>query len=212
MPFLAFEGLDGSGKSTLIKEVYHYLESKKIPAVKTREPGGTSLGESVRKILLQKKEEEHIPSPMTELFLYQACRRQNVDKVVIPSLKEGKWVLTDRFWASTYAFQAGGRGIDESVVLQTCLWASQGAQPDLWVFLDLTLEEAQKRWEDRTLYQPLDRFELENTTFHKKVRTFYSTLSKSTKYGSWLVLDATLPKKELLDKVVKELEKKGWLK
>ena len=210
MAFLVFEGLDGSGKSTLIKSLSRELSSRGVSFRQTREPGGTALGEKIRDILL-KKNKNAIPSPWTELFLYEACRSQNVDEVIQPALKEGHWVLCDRFWASTSAFQAGGRQLDENKVLQLNLWASREVQPDLWILLDLPLAEAQKRWEDRTAFHPLDRFEMEEISFHERVRQFYLKISKTNKYGPWLVLNAGETEAQLLDKLIKELKKRKWL-
>lgn len=210
MAFIVLEGVDGSGKSTLIKKLSEELSKLNIPVVTTREPGSTPLGEEVRHLLL-KKDSTTQPSALTELFLYQACRRQNVDMVIKPALEKGSMVISDRFWASTYAFQFGGRSLSEEIVLQTSLWASEGAQPDLWILLDLKIEDACQRWEDRTLYQPLDRFETENLEFHQRVYDSYQKISKTDKYGPWLILDATLSSRELLDKVLEEFSKRKWI-
>ena len=210
MPFLVFEGLDGSGKSTLIQGLASELEAQNTPVVLTREPGGTPLGEEIRKLLL-KKDSQTTPTAWTELFLYEACRRQNVDTVIQPALKQGKWVLCDRFWASTSAFQAGGRGLDADKVLMMNQWAAGGLTPDLWVFLDLSLKEAQQRWEDRTAFHSLDRFETEDLSFHKKVMDFYHKLTKSDKYGPWLILKANQSQEALVSQLVHELKKRKWL-
>jgi len=209
MPFIVFEGLDGSGKSTLIKRLSQGLKSHKVPVTTTREPGGTPLGEQIRKLLL--RNDENAPTAWTELFLYEACRRQNVDQVIKPSLEKGHWVLCDRFWASTSAFQAGGRNLDEEKVLQINQWATDGLNPDLWVFMDLPLEEAQKRWESRTSFHPLDRFEMEKLSFHEKVRNYYNNMTKSKKYGPWLVLNAIQPPEALAHELIQELKKRKWL-
>lgn len=209
MPFIVFEGLDGSGKSTLMKSLSQELKSKNIPVTTTREPGGTPLGEQIRKILL--KHDQNVPTAWAELFLYEACRRQNVDQVIRPSLEKGHWVLCDRFWASTSAFQSGGRNLDEEKVLQINQWATDNLNPDLWVFMDLPLEEAQKRWENRTSFHPLDRFEMEKLSFHEKVRNYYNKMTKSTKYGPWLVLNATQPTSDLVHELIQDLKKRTWL-
>ena len=209
MAFLAFEGLDGSGKSTLIRALANELKSKNIPFVQTREPGGTPLGERVRKFLIQ-KDKEIVPTPWTELFLYEACRRQHVDQVIRPALKEGKWVLCDRYWASTYAFQAGGRELDKEKVQQANMWATEEVQPDLWVFLNLTLKQAQERCEERTAFHPLDRFEMEDVDFHKRVLQGYLELSKNDQYGPWLIIDANQPTEILIKKLLEEIQKRKW--
>ena len=209
MPFIVFEGLDGSGKSTLIKSLSQELKSQKIPVTTTREPGGTPLGEQIRKLLL--RNDENTPTAWTELFLYEACRRQNVDQVIKPSLEKGHWVLCDRFWASTSAFQSGGRNLDEEKVLQINQWATDGLNPDLWVFLDLPLEEAQRRWENRTSFHPLDRFEMEKLSFHEKVRNYYNKMTKSKKYGPWIVLNAIQSTEALVCELIQDLKKRTWL-
>lgn len=209
MPFIVFEGLDGSGKSTLMKSLSQELKSQKIPVTTTREPGGTPLGEQIRNLLL--KNGKDAPTAWTELFLYEACRRQNVDQVIRPSLKKGHWVLCDRFWASTSAFQSGGRNLDEDKVLQINQWATDGLNPDLWVYMDLPLEEAQKRWENRTSFHPLDRFEMEKLSFHEKVRDYYNKMTKSQKYGPWLVLNAIQSTETLVRELIQELKKRKWL-
>lgn len=210
MAFIVFEGLDGSGKSTLIQSLSKELKSRNIAFQKTREPGGTPLGEKIREVLLS-KDNTTLPSPWTELFLYEACRSQNVAQVIKPALEKKQWVLCDRFWASTSAFQAGGRGLDEEKVLSLNLWAAQGVQPDLWILLNLPLEAAAKRWEDRTSYHPLDRFELEDLSFHKKVRDHYLKISKNNKYGPWLVMDASKPQEVLTKTLMDELSQRKWL-
>ncbi|MDE0150904.1 MAG: dTMP kinase [Bdellovibrionales bacterium] len=209
MPFIVFEGLDGSGKSTLMQSLSQELKSQNLPVTTTREPGGTPLGEQIRNLLL--KNGKDAPTAWTELFLYEACRRQNVDHVIRPSLEKGHWVLCDRFWASTSAFQSGGRNLDEDKVLQINQWATDGLNPDLWVYMDLPLEEAQKRWENRTSFHPLDRFEMEKLSFHEKVRDYYNKMTKSQKYGPWLVLNATQSTETLVRELIQELKKRAWL-
>ena len=212
MPFIVFEGLDGSGKSTLIKGLADHLTQKGIPVTRTREPGGTPIGEKVRRILLDNSRAEDVPSPWTELLLYEACRRQNVEQIIRPALKEGHWVLCDRYWASTSAFQAGGRGLDEKKVTQLNQWAIDGLNPDLWVYLDLSLKEAQRRWEDRTSFSPLDRFELEEISFHQRVLDFYKKITQDSTYGPWLTLQASQSREELIEALMKDLVKREWIK
>ena len=114
--FLVFEGLDGAGKSTLIQGLASYLEKSGQAFHLTREPGGTPLGEEIRKMLITPS--ENAPTPRTELLLYEAGRAQHVDKVIRPFLKKGHWVISDRYSASTIAFQAGGRTIDLDEIRQ----------------------------------------------------------------------------------------------
>ena len=110
--FIAFEGLDGAGKSTLIQSLVEELKKQQKDFVLTREPGGTELAEKIRQLLLSTDVEK--PSEKTELLLYEASRAQHVSQVIAPALEKGDWVICDRFTASTLAFQAGGRGLSES--------------------------------------------------------------------------------------------------
>ena len=212
MPFLVFEGLDGSGKSTLIKVLADQLAKKNIPVTQTREPGGTPLGEKIRNILLETSDPKNIPTPWAELLLYEACRRQNVEQVIQPALQKGHWVLCDRYWASTSAFQSGGRELDEQKVSQLNQWVIGDLNPDLWIYLDLPLKEAQNRSKQRISFSPLDRFELEDLFFHEKVLNFYKKLTKDDTYGPWLILKATRSPEELLSSLMKELSNRGWIK
>src|SRR5690606_27876443 len=109
MPFIVFEGLDGSGKSTLIRALESEVKSQGFEVVVTREPGGTELGEILREYVTST--ETQSPTPKTEALLYQAIRAQHVDLLIKPSLEKGIWVLCDRYRASSLAFQAGARGL-----------------------------------------------------------------------------------------------------
>ena len=210
MPFLVFEGLDGSGKSTLIQGICENLNSQNIDHHVTREPGGTALGEDIRHLLL--RTEGEAPIPLAELFLYCADRSQHVGQVIQPKLKEGQWVLSDRYYASTLAFQCGGRNLDEKLVRELTQVAIQGTEPDLWILLDLTLDEAQRRQQMRAEEkgQELDRFEREAQDFHQRVRDHYLKLSQENP-KQWLILDAAESPKSLLEKTLSELRRRGWL-
>src|SRR5690606_18259505 len=144
-----FEGLDGAGKSTLIEGLKSHIEtsgSKSGPGasvVLTREPGGSVLGDEIRELLLRTKGEA--PVPRAELLLYQAARAQHVEVTIRPALKNGAWVLCDRYSASTVAFQAGGRQLPRPAIDWLNSYSTDNLEPDLWVLLDLTTEEAAKR-------------------------------------------------------------------
>jgi dTMP kinase len=203
--FLVFEGLDGAGKSTLIRGLTQDLESKGISYHVTREPGGTPLGDEIRKLLITPS--EHAPSPLSELFLYEAGRAQHVDKVIRPLLAKKTWVISDRYYASTMAFQAGGRVLDLNKVRELNAIAAAGVHPDLWVLLDLTVEEAQKRMAGRSL----DRFEQEKKDFHERVRQAYLA-EVQREPERWLVLDASKSPAELIETLLIALKEKKWLK
>ena len=205
MPFIAFEGLDGSGKSTLIGSLAEKLKAKGQSVVVTREPGGTRLGDEIRKLLLAVREDP--PVPRAELFLYEAARAQHVDAVIRPAIARGEWVLCDRFAASTLAFQCGGRRLEERVVGALNAIAVDGVEPDLWILLDLPVEESLKRRQNRGT--ALDRFEREEQDFHERVRRHY--LQQASKGGNWAVIDATQSPAQLRDQVARLFEERRWL-
>jgi len=206
MRFLAFEGLDGSGKSTLISGLKAEVERRAIACVVTREPGGTQLGDQIRTLLLQTEGEA--PTPRAEALLYQAGRAQHVDVKIRPALQRGEWVLSDRFAASSVAFQANGRALSVTDINWLNQFSTGGLQPDLYVLLDLTVEESLKRLSRRG--QDLDRFEREQADFHERVRQAYLNLA-TAEPKRWLVLSAATPPAELLAKLLEELKRRAWL-
>lgn len=210
MSFLAFEGIDGSGKTTLIQKLKAHLKEKNIESLLTREPGGTKLAEEIRHLLIRTDGEA--PVPRAELLLYEAARAQHVDKVILPALKDGIWVLCDRFYASTTAFQSAGRSIDQRQVDWLNSYAINGCEPEAWVLLDLTVEESAKRMSKRNNDHgsQLDRFELEKSDFHNKVRNSYLEQAKSNP-EKWIILDATLTPDEVYEELLKQLQTKGLL-
>ena len=208
MPFIVFEGLDHSGKSTLVKSVASELKhNKHLDFVLTREPGGTPIGEKIRDILLEPYAEAI--SPQTEVLLISASRRDHVEKVIIPALERGQWIICDRFWASTCAYQGRGRQLPD----ETIKWLNQmtvaDVQPDLWILLDLPIVEKEKRVQLHG--QPSDRFEIMDRQFHQRVRECYLQLAKEQK-DRWLLLNALLPPEELVAQVIQELVRRKWLK
>lgn len=217
-PFLVFEGLDGSGKSTLIQGLSIELTRQKQPFTLTREPGGTPLAEDIRKLLLRTDMEAPVPS--TELLLYAASRAQHVAKVIRPALERGEWVLCDRFSASSVAFQCFARRLSRADVDWLNRFAQQGVEPDLTILLDLSVDESQRRRVGRTRQgsgpahdqrdQMDDRMEREAHEFHEAVRQGYLAQAAEAP-ERWFVLDAILSPAELLARVVKILEERRWL-
>lgn len=210
MFFLAFEGLDGSGKSSLMKQLQSYLSTNKISFIQTREPGGTQVGDQLRNIILSKSNE--VPSARAELLLYEASRAQHVDLVIKPALENKRWVLCDRFTASSVAFQAGGRGISEEQVEWLNDFATDGLKPDLNVLLDLSVEESLKRRQARALKVggAEDRIESESESFHRRVRKGF--LQQAVKRPTeWLVLDAAQAPEQLYQILINELKSRKWL-
>ncbi len=204
MRFIAFEGLDGSGKTTLIQGIAKALKHNEVPFCITREPGGTKLGEELRHFLL--KTDGEIPTPRTELLLYEAIRSQHVDTLIRPQLKKGQWVLCDRFIASSLAFQAAGRSLNEKDVSWLNMFATHNLTPDLTVLLRLDPKESKKRRQDRKE----DRFEKEDFSFHQKILESYEKQAKENK-DSWFVINAELSKETVLSAVLKEFERRKWI-
>lgn len=177
--FITFEGVEGSGKTTQIRRLRTYLNRKGIPCMITREPGGTPIGEKIRKILLNPDHDELVP--WGELFLYEAARAQHVKEVITPNLKRGIVILCDRFSDASIAYQGFGRRIDLKWVEQMNRMASEGIRPDMTFLLDCPtgtgLKRALKR--NQVLRQEKEgRFEREKIQFHNRVRKGYLTLSK----------------------------------
>lgn len=172
MPFISLEGIDGAGKTTHLQWIADHLAEQGVKIIVTREPGGTPLGESLRALLL--KEPMHID---TEAMLMFAARREHIAQVIAPALLRGDWVLSDRFTDASFAYQCGGRGIDESrlEVLET--WVQCGLQPDLTILFDIEVATAHQRV--RTHSDP-DRFEQEQLDFFERVRSMY--LRRATQY------------------------------
>ena len=201
--FITFEGSEGCGKSTQARALWRKLSRLGIPTVLTHEPGGTDLGNQLRRVL--KKGRQDKISPIAELFLFAACRIQLVTEVIRPSLQQGKVVICDRFYDSTTAYQGYGRELNLDTVKKTNDLATQGTKPDLTIFLDIPTREGLRRKSSRSN----DRFEAENIAFHHKVRAGYLKLA-AEEPGRWLVIDATLPRarisKLILDRVKQLLQ------
>ena len=177
--FITFEGVEGSGKTTQIKRLKRYLKQKGIPYFTTREPGGTPIGEKVRRILLNRAHGEMIA--LSELFLYEAARAQHVIQVIRPLLKKKGVILCDRFSDASIAYQGYGRKMDPRLVDLLNQIASKRVRPDLTFLLDcpsdMGLRRAARR--DRQKRSNLqDRFEREKIQFHRRVRKGYLSLAK----------------------------------
>jgi len=209
MPLIVFEGLDGSGKSSLMNALEVDLLRQNWRVVRTREPGGTPLGDELRNMIL--RTEGPAPTARTELLLYEASRAQHVDEVIAPALRQNHWVLCDRFSASSIAFQAGGRKISQEWVESLNEFATAGVLADLTVLLDLSVEESRRRRQVRESGRGAqeDRIESEADTFHTRVRE--SFLEQSRVAANWLVLDAALSPDILLEKLLQHLQKANWL-
>lgn len=191
-PFIVFEGLDGSGKSTQARSLYRRLRRRGYPVLSTREPGGTPLGEVLRRWLKGRQ----ALSPIAELSLFVAARTQLVHEVVTPALEAGITVVADRYAASTVAYQGYGREMDLALVYGLNSAATGGLIPDLTVLLDLSSDTALDRKGDKLS----DAFETAPSDFHSRVRKGYLAQAAQDP-ERWLVLDAAQSKRTLSSQV-----------
>jgi dTMP kinase len=191
--FVSFEGIDGCGKSTLLNELAGWLEEKAIPFIKTREPGGTRLGEKIREMLLDPSFETM--NEQAEVLLYSASRAQLVHEVVHPALRRGMWVLADRYIDATLAYQGFGRGMELGPLRRIQDWATGGLWPDFTILLDCEVEVAAGRMKARAGTE--DRIEQESRRFHERVKEGYLELARSSP-KRFVVLDANRPLQEVI--------------
>jgi len=186
--FITIEGIEGAGKSTAVKFIHDYLQSKGKSVVVTREPGGTPVAEEIRQLVLNPDAKEII-DPKAELLLMFAGRAQHVARVILPELSAGKWVLCDRFVDATYAYQCGGRGLDAKWVKMLEELVVGSLRPDLTILLDLDPEVGLARSRRRG---PQDRFEKEKVAFFERVRQVYLERADHEKQR-FRVIDAAQP-------------------
>ena len=150
--FISFEGIDGCGKSTLMDQLSNWLTRAGIPCVRTREPGGTPIGEKIREILLDPAFPEM--SSRAEVLLYSASRAQLTDQVIVSAMKKGSWVLTDRFVDATFAYQGFGRGFDLERLRIIQEWTTKDLWPDKTILLDCDIDTAMARLADSGWRRP----------------------------------------------------------
>ena len=166
--FITIEGVEGVGKSTSIAFIEQYFQQIGQEILLTREPGGTPLAEKIRGLLLDARQTSMTDD--TELLLMFAARAQHLSEKIIPALNAGQWVICDRFTDATYAYQGGGRGIDNARIATLEAWVQGELRPDLTLLLDLPVAEGLKRAGQRSAP---DRFEQEKLAFFERVRTSY---------------------------------------
>lgn len=196
--FITFEGIDGAGKSTHLAFVADLLRERKKTVVVTREPGGTSLGESLRAILLHEK--MHLE---TEALLMFAARREHIAQVIAPALERGEWVISDRFTDATFAYQGGGRKLDLQKLTMLEQWVHPHLQPDLTLLFDVPLEVARARL-DAT--RTLDKFEQEQANFFSACRNEY--LRRAAQFPQRIVvIDSTQTIPDIREQISGILEK-----
>jgi len=165
--FITFEGIDGAGKSTHLAWLECFLQEKGLEVLVTREPGGTVPGEALRALLLDHRRTMHAE---TEALLMFAARREHLDKVILPALEQGAWVISDRFTDASFAYQGGGRGMALEKLEQLEQWVQGDFSPDLTLYFDVPVEVSRERLQSA---RAADRFEREPDDFFERVRQAY---------------------------------------
>ena len=203
--FISFEGVEGSGKTTQVEMLHSFLVDMRVSVLKTREPGGTALGDRLRPILL---EHSDVPvSPLAELFLYAAARAQLVKEVIAPALDHHTVVISDRYVDSTIAYQGYARGIDIALIERLNRSATNGCMPHMTVLLDVDPEIGLSRISSRPLRLlggGRDRLESESLHFHRQVRKGYLLLADRNR-DRFFVVNARQHKDEIHRLIKQEL-------
>lgn len=172
--FITIDGVEGAGKSTQIELICSYLHQKGIEVVRTREPGGTAVGEKIRSVLLDVENQEMHSD--TELLLMFSSRNELIQNKIIPALNEGFWVVSDRFTDASFAYQGGGRMLNLDRIDKLADWVLGDFKPDLTLFLDVSVEVGMERIESRAAK---DRIELEERAFFERVRSVFVSRSEA---------------------------------
>jgi dTMP kinase len=194
--FITLEGGEGAGKSTLLAGLRDYIVAHGIALVQTREPGGTTLGEAIRTIVLDPAQRGMTAE--AELLLMFASRAQLVRERIEPALADGQWVLCDRFADASYAYQGGGRGQPTARIAELERWACDGVQPDLTLLLDLPVATGRARAAGRG---EADRIEVETDAFFERVRAAYRARA-AAEPQRFCVLDASQPQEAVLQAAI----------
>ena len=205
--FITIEGPEGAGKSSCAGVLVKFFESRQMPVICTREPGGTPLAEKLREVVKNKPDANETIHPETELLLMEAARAQHVREKIIPALEQGISVICDRFTDSTSAYQGGGRKMDMNNISALNDFASGSCRPDLTILLDLPVEiglsRAQVRAAGKENYN--DRLEAEKIDFHQRVRNSYLAIA-AREPQRVKVLDARLGIEELFAQLKKQVD------
>ena len=202
--FVSFEGIDGSGKSTITNYVYEYFINKNQEVIMTREPGGNKIAEKIRELILDPKHDTM--DDKTEALLYAASRRQHLVEKILPALDEGKLVLCDRFIDSSTAYQGYGRQLGAKAVIDINLFAVEDHLPDITFFLDIDLKTSLDRVNKR---DELDRLEGSGLDFFERVYDGYQKIVKEN--SRIVVIDAMRSVEEVGDEIIEIIEKR-WLR
>ncbi len=195
--FITFEGIDLSGKSTQIKLLKKYLEQKKKKVISVREPGGTVISEKIRDILLDK---EHLKMEyLTEFLLFSASRQQLTKEVIIPHLKKKYFVLSDRYYDSSSAYQGYGGMLDLNIIKKINTIATGGLVPDLTFLINISIEECVRR--KKLMKKTEDRIEQKKISYYKKVSEGYLKIADNNK-RRFVVIDGNRSVEEIHNEIV----------
>jgi len=210
--FITFEGLEGCGKTTQAKMLFDFLTKQKLTSIYTKEPGGTKIGDKIRKILLDQKNDGM--DYKSEMLLFLASRAENVRLIILPALEEGKIVISDRFYDSTTAYQGYGRGIDIKIIKNLNNLVVGKAIPDLTFILDIDPYEGLRRSasfgnsnEMRFEEEFLNKKIIEGKLFLERVRHGYFQLSREER-GRIKIIDANRNKEDIFEEIVKIVKRK----
>ena len=196
-PFIALEGPEGAGKTVQSRHLADWLQQQGWRVRVTREPGGTSAGDAIRAILLQSDDLHLLPE--TEALLMAASRAQHVRELILPAIKSGEIVITDRYVDSSYAYQGGGRELGQKPLQPIQDFATGGLQPDIRLLLDLSVEVGLARRHGETdQVNRIDRAPLE---FHQRVRSTYRALAEADP-GRWDIIDASQERERVAEEII----------
>ena len=193
--FISFEGIDGCGKTTMIEMLCQYLKEKNIEVVKTREPGGTPVSDKCREILLHSKD---VLSHRCEIMLFLAARAQHVDQLIKPSLAQGKWVLSDRYADSFFAYQSFGREFDFNLIKHINDFACDNVYPDKTFYLDIDVQTSLARQTDP------DKISSSGEDFFNKIKKGFDTLCENYP-ERFIRINASNPKDEVFKEILSHL-------
>ena len=201
--FITFEGPDGSGKTTQMDLLMPFLAEKGLDTVRTREPGGTDIGDQIRSVIMNMKNKSM--HPRSEILLFCASRAQLVEELIRPSLSEGKLVLCDRYADSTLAYQGYGHGLDRDALIRLLDFATGGLKPDLTLLFDISAEAGlRRRLTNHEEWNRMDDYALQ---FHERVRSGYLAMAAADP-ERWGVINADRTPDEIHAEVVSVLTEK----
>ncbi len=198
--FISFEGIEGSGKSTQAKILYDFLKQKEYPVILTREPGGTAIGNNIREILIDKKNNQI--NPLTELMLNFASRIEHLQQVILPALKNKQIVITDRFYDSTLAYQGFAMDVEIETIEKVHQLIINSIQPDITFLCDMEVEVAFQRIKSRS---DNNRYEELSFDFHNKVRNGFLKIAQDN-VSRIKIINANNDVSKVAEQIVKYLD------